>query len=77
MSHCPYLVTCPDITFTLFMQAGLGSVQKLQLEGDLLHAVVTLALRLNGLLLGPLGHLVSLLVIINQGIIYIIYYLLC
>ena len=22
MSHCPYLVTCPDITFTLFMHLG-------------------------------------------------------
>jgi len=60
LAHCPYLVTCPDITFTLFMQAGQISVKsavKHAMQGsqeEWLEPVATLALRLNALLLGLL-----------------------
>ncbi|CAL1171232.1 unnamed protein product [Cladocopium goreaui] len=59
MSHCQYLVTCPDITFTLFMQAGQISVyhqfkEHHRLSPDLLEPTATFALRLNALLLGLL-----------------------
>eukprot|EP00913_Durusdinium_trenchii_P011958 g11233.t1 len=52
MSNCPYLVTCPDITFTLFMQAGQISVKHHHVEDDFSQAAAGLALRLNALLLG-------------------------
>ena len=48
-SNCPFLITCPDITFTLFLQAGQRSISHLAEAG---HSTAFVALHLHALLLG-------------------------
>ncbi|CAE8653299.1 unnamed protein product [Polarella glacialis] len=54
MSHCPFLVTAPDMTFTLFIQSGQESVMRAtaHLPEDVQIATAFVALHVGAVLLG-------------------------